>query len=133
MELIAKLNDKNIPFENIILHCMKKSAWDAIKDKEYWGEKELAAEGFIHCSTPEYFWRVAPVFNDISEELVILCIDKTKLSAEVKFEDGDNCGRAYPHIYGTVNNSAVVSVFPFLRGKNGKWLKNPEFLEIENK
>lgn len=33
-------------------------------------------DGFIHCSTIEYFWRVAPNFLDVEEPMVILCIDE---------------------------------------------------------
>lgn len=118
--------------KNIILHCMKKSTWEECKNKESWGKRNIEAEGFIHCSQPEYFWRVAPNFDGIADELVILCIDETKLSANVKYEDGDGCGRSYPHVYGMINNSAVTAVLPFLRGKNG-WIKNPELEKFEDK
>ena len=59
-----------------------------------------------------------------------ICIDEDKLDAKVCYEDGDNCGRAYPHVYGLVNNSAVVDVLPFLQDENGKYVKNPEFLDV---
>jgi len=115
----------------MILHCMKKSAWNAVKSEKYWGAQAIASEGFIHCSTVAYFWRVAPLFSESDEDFVLVCIDKEKLSAEVRYEDGDNCGRFYPHIYGPVNHDAVVMVLPFLRDENGKYCKNPEFSEIE--
>lgn len=35
--------------------------------------------------------------------------------------------KAYPHIYGLVNNDAVISVLPFLRDDNGDYIHNPEF------
>ena len=117
----------------MILHCMKKSIWEERKNKEYWGQRNLNAEGFLHCSTVEYFWRVVPNFDGVKDELVLVCINEEKLESEVRYEDGDNCGRAYPHIYGLVNNSAVEDVLPFLRDKDGKYIKNPEFTEIEDK
>ena len=119
--------------KNIILHCMKKSTWKARKNKELWGKRNIDAEGFIHCSQPEYFWRVAPNFDGTEDELVILCIDETKLFSIVKYEDGDGCGRSYPHVYGLINNSAATAVLPFLRDKNGKWIKNPELEIFEDK
>ena len=117
----------------MILHIMKSSTWEERKNKESWGKRNIEAEGFIHCSQPEYFWRIAPNFDEIIEELVIICIDETKLSADVKYEDGDNCGRSYPHVYGMINNSAVTAVLLFLRGENGKWVKNPELEIFEDK
>ncbi len=117
----------------MILHCMKKSLWEGRKNKLSWGEREIQTEGFIHCSTVEYFWRVAPNFKESADKLVILCIDENKLQSEVRFEDGDNWGRAYPHIYGLVNNDAVISVLPFLTDNNGDYVKNAEFSHIEEK
>ena len=117
----------------MILHCMKKALWDARKDKPFWGEREIEADGFIHCSTLEYFWRVAPNFSEIKEELVLLCIDESRLTAEVRYEDGDGCGRAYPHIYGPVDRDAVVAVLPYLKNADGRYRKNPEFFDIEDR
>ena len=46
----------------MILPCMKPCAYEQRKDKPLWGARNLAAQGLIHCSPPEYFWRVAPIF-----------------------------------------------------------------------
>ena len=115
-----------------LLHCMKKSTWEERKNREFWGRRNIETEGFIHCSQPEYFWRVAPNFDGIKDEMVILCIDENKLSAKVRYEDGDGCGRSYPHVYGMINSSAVTAVLPLLRDGNG-WVKNPELEIFEDK
>lgn len=117
----------------MILHCMKKSIWEERKNKEYWGQRNLDSEGFLHCSIIEYFWRIVWLFEEEQDEFVIVCIDEKKLESEVRYEDGDNCGRTYPHIYGLVNNSAVVDVLPFLRDASGKYVKNPEFLNVKDR
>ncbi len=117
----------------IILHCMTEKRWNDRKNKPFWGQTNIDAEGFIHCSTIEYFWRVAPNFADVQEPLVLICIDENKLNAPVKYEDGDNCGRYYPHIYGLVNNDAVVTVLSYLKDDSGCYIKNPEFENTENK
>ena len=52
---------------------------------------------------------------------------------EVRYEDGDNCGREYPHVYGRINNDAVMTVLPFIKDKDGVWHKNPEFSNIQDK
>lgn len=117
----------------IILHCLRKDTWEAIKDKPVFGEESVAAEGFIHCSSIEYFWRVAPNFRDIADELALLCIDTEKLTSPLKWEDGDNSGREYPHIYGPVNLDAVVAVLPYRKDKDGDYIKNEEFAYIPNR
>lgn len=117
----------------MILHCMKLKTWEDIKNKECWGKRNIEADGFIHCSTVEYFWRVAPNFRDVQEELVLLCIDEDKLKSEVRYEDGDHCGREYPHVYGLINNDAVIMVLPFLKNEDGTYKKNPEFDGIQER
>ncbi len=117
----------------MILHCMTKRKWDKKKNEKEWGQEELDLGGFIHCSTIEYFWRVAPIFENIMEPMVILCIDEEKLLSEVRYEDGDSCGRYYPHIYGKINNDAILQVLPFLKTSNGKYQKNLEFKSIIDK
>lgn len=75
---------------------------------------------------------MAPSFRNINEPLVLICIDESRLTSEIKYEDNDNCGRYYPHIYGEVNMSSVVRVLPFLKDNNGDYIKNPEFENIMN-
>lgn len=78
-------------------------------------------------------WRVTPNFRSITDELVLLCIDQEKLEAEVKWEDGDSCGRSYPHVYGLINFNAVIKGLPYLKDKDGAWIKNKELKNISNK
>lgn len=110
----------------MILHCMKRSTWEQRAKCSCWGKRNLERDGFIHCSPPEYWWRVAPNFTNTEEPLVLVCIDEERLLAEVRWEDGDDCGRLYPHIYGLVNNSAVTAVLPFQKDAEGNFVKNPE-------
>ena len=117
----------------MILHCMKRETWERVKCERYFGEKSIEAEGFIHCSSVDYMWRVAPNFEDVEDELVLLCIDTDKLEAEVRWEDGDNSGRSYPHVYGLINLDAVIAVLPYLKNKDGTWIKNDELSCIPNK
>lgn len=117
----------------MILHCMKRSIWEGRKQKSAWGNRDIQINGFIHCSTVEYFWRVAPNFKDIKEEMVLLCIDENKVKAKVCYEDNDNCGRFYPHVYGLINNDAVIAVLPFIKDEKGNYIKNQELAHIEDK
>ncbi len=117
----------------MIVHCMKRETWNRVKDKSYFGEESIETEGFIHCSPVDYLWRVTPNFKDIEDDLVILCIDTNRLESEVRWEDGDNCVRYYPHVYGLINMDAVTSVLPYLKDEDGTWIKNEEFENIPDK
>lgn len=117
----------------MILHCMKMDTWEKIRNEEYFGHEQIESEGFIHCSPVEYFFRVAPNFREEKEELVLLLIDEDTLSAEVKWEDGDGCGRLYPHIYGPADLKAVIKVLPYLKDSDGSWIMNEELQHVGDK
>lgn len=103
-----------------------------MKSKKYFGDESIAREGFVHCSPVKYMWRVAPNFKNVPDELVLLCIDTEKLEPEFRWEDGDNCGRSYPHVYGLINTDAVVNVLPYLKDENGNWIKNEELEDFDD-
>ena len=115
----------------IILHCMKKSEWDKLKNEKLLNL--LSPQGFIHCSTPDNFVYVAPNFKKLKDDLVLLCIDEGKVKAEVKYEEFESSGHFYPHIYGCLNADAIIDVVPFLTDKLGNWLKNTELESMVNK
>lgn len=117
----------------MILHCMDKCIWEERKDKVTWGKRNIEADGFIHCSEPEFFWRLVPYFEGMKKKLVILCIDEKKLVSEVRYETGDDSGICYPHVYGMINNDAVITVLPFLTDEKGTYIKNNELLSIDDR
>ena len=53
----------------MILHCMDKCIWEERKDKATWGKRNIEADGFIHCSQPELFWRLVPYFEEMNKKL----------------------------------------------------------------
>lgn len=114
----------------MIVHCIRKVDWEAIKDKEFWGEEQLEKEGFIHCSKVEQFDYVAPSFENKKYEFVLLCIEENKLISEVKYEDSDACGMYFPHVYGLINNDSILMVLPFLKDASGHYKRN---IELQNK
>ena len=116
----------------IIAHCMKKTAWEAVKDNDYWGYDSLEKSGFVHCSSIKYLWRVLPNFEKYTEDYVIICMDEDLLESEVRYEDGGDLGRLYPHVYGPINNSAVTMVMDYLKDSEGHYRKNPELYDIKD-
>lgn len=39
----------------------------------------------------------------------------------------------YPHVYGLINNDALIEVLPFLRNEDGTYKMNPEFDNIQER
>jgi uncharacterized protein (DUF952 family) len=78
-------------------------------------DRTLEEEGFIHCSFEQQVaYVVATYFRDVDDELVVLVIDRQRVSAEVRVESagGDEW---FPHMYGPLNLDAVIDVRPVER------------------
>lgn len=72
--------------------------------------RELHEEGFIHLSFEEQVPFVASAFYAGMADLVLLHVDESKLTAELKVEQLDGAPEAFPHLYGPLNVDAVVDV-----------------------
>ena len=108
----------------IILHCLKECEWNKYKNEKFYGEEYIKSGGFIHCSDVHTVHKVVWMFLDISEPLVLLCIDTSRVQAEIKWENGGSTD--YPHIYGLLNTDSIVNVLPFLKNDNNQFVLNQE-------
>lgn len=109
----------------MIYHICERAAWQAALAAGRYSAASLAAEGFIHCSTREQALAVAEAFYRGKEDLLLLCIDESRLLPPLRWEapahptagggagiEIDAAGR-FPHIYGRVNLDAVVAALDF--------------------
>ncbi len=115
-----------------ILHITTEKWWLQNRENEFLEPESLKTEGFIHYSQVEFFWRVAPMFKDIEEKLVILIVDPKVLGPNLKYEAFETEGRAYPHLYGPMNTKAIVGILDYHKDTQGNWIKNTEFSHISN-
>lgn len=95
----------------MILHICSAGEWQSSNDGHY-RCASLDHEGFIHCSRPEQVVEVAGRLFQGRRDLVLLVIDPDLVTAEIRCEDGGN-GNFYPHVYGSLNTSAVTAVVAF--------------------
>lgn len=93
---------------------------EALSHEKPLGKSLLLTNPFIHASTVDLFHRVLPKLIH-QTDLVIVIIDETKLSSVVKYEDKNNNQLFYPHIYGPINDEAIVSIEPLIV-KDGQWV-----------
>jgi uncharacterized protein (DUF952 family) len=106
---------------NSILHIARRADWLAAVASGHYKTSSLDLEGFIHCSTAAQVVGTAKRFFAGQKDLVLLGIDVNKVEAEVKYEAASG-GALYPHIYGSLNVSAVVRVFDFAADANGEFV-----------
>jgi uncharacterized protein (DUF952 family) len=95
-----------------IYHITTMPAWQAAQECGSYVHPSLESEGFMHCSYRDQVAETAQLHFKDQSELLLLCIDPTRLKAELKPEVSRN-GAAFPHLYGPLNLDAVEKVRPF--------------------
>jgi uncharacterized protein (DUF952 family) len=95
-------------------------------------------DGFIHCTAgTNMLVEVANAFfADLEDELLVLEIDPTRLTAPLKYEppmppthssatsretSTATPDTLFPHIYGPLNRQAIVRCFALARTETGQW------------
>jgi uncharacterized protein (DUF952 family) len=102
----------------MIYHIASRADWEAALAAGTYTADSLAAEGFIHCSTGAQLSGTAARFFASRSDLLLLAIDTARLTAELRYEEGEP-GVLFPHLYGPLNLEAVVETRPFAPGADG--------------
>ena len=98
---------------------MQHEVWRTVSSGNHYTPRSLVDEGFIHCST---FNNVLIPANERfagHQDLILLVIEIERLSSKVIYEDCEDRGLLFPHIYGELNTSAVQAAIPFPPSASG--------------
>jgi len=93
----------------MIYHITTAEHYHSFAGKDYYESPALHEEGFIHCSTEDQVSGILQRYFDGQSNLFLLVIDAAKLKSRLKIEAASN-GELFPHVYGPVNKSAIVSI-----------------------
>lgn len=108
--------------QTTIIYCLvPKAYWEKWMDQDHYYPRDYEQEGFIHATKgDELLEKVANrVYGQFEEELYVLVVDETKCASEVKYEAAKD-GLLYPHIYGPLNQDAIVDMKQMQR-TDGQW------------
>jgi uncharacterized protein (DUF952 family) len=111
----------------VILHIATRDAWQQAQAAGAYRGDTLDVQGFIHCSRPEQLVAVANARFRSRADLLLLSIDESRLTAELREEEGEP-GQLFPHIYGPLNLDAVVRAEAFVPLADGAFTL-PEWVE----
>jgi uncharacterized protein (DUF952 family) len=87
--------------------------------------RSVGEVGFIHCSLPEQVQRVADQAYGGRRRVVLLTIDRSRLSDEVRMENLEGGDELFPHLYGELPLEAVIQVDPVPVGDDGRLAVTP--------
>jgi len=101
-----------------IFHITTRDDWKAAQRDGVYTAPSLDAEGFIHCSTIDQVVATANSFYRGRRDLVLLCIEESRLKAPLRYEspanpDDTRASQRFPHLYGRLNLDAVDRVVEF--------------------
>ena len=113
----------------MIYHITSRQSWQESQQLGAHRADSLESEGFIHCSTETQVLPVTEKYYKGQSELILLQIDPTRLSSELRWEPpsggapppGVPEGELFPHIYGPINLDAVVKVFELEANPDGSF------------
>ena len=96
----------------MIYIVIPQSHWKVALTKGYYESGSLATEGFIHASREEQVKGVLDRYFKNQADLLLLHIDESKLTAELKYELAPSVNEEFPHIFGRLNTDAVIKTTP---------------------
>ena len=96
----------------MIYHVITAGNWKAALAQGYYEADSLATEGFIHASNESQVKGVLERYYQNQTNLLLLHIDETKLTAELKYELAPSVNEEFPHVFGRLNIDAVINATP---------------------
>ncbi len=104
----------------LIYHMCRRDEWEAAQASgAYGGSSQDQADGFIHFSDATQIVESAAKHRAGQDGLVLLAVDPAALGDALKWE-ASRGGALFPHLYGDLPVSAVVSARGLPLGENGK-------------
>jgi len=91
-----------------IFHLASPGDAQGLLDRGSYHTASLDSEGFIHCCTAEQLAGVMQRYYSDAQELVLLSLDVSLLDVDLVFENTVGGDELFPHVYGQINQQAVV-------------------------
>ena len=101
----------------MIYHILTSAEW--AQASASYAPGGFAADGYVHCCNAEQLEYVSGRYFRGKQDLVVLCIETSKLKAPIKYEDLNREGMLFPHLYGALNTDAVEKVVHFTPNADG--------------
>jgi uncharacterized protein (DUF952 family) len=94
----------------MLLHLTTRDAWTVALAARVHAPPSLASEGFLHFSDENQVLESAERHFRGLTDVLLLCVDAGRLTAELRYEFAPARGQLFPHLYGPLNLDAVTAV-----------------------
>ncbi len=103
-----------------LYHAASRADWDT-RSGDHYQPATFADEGFVHLSSADQMVGTLHKHYPGRTDLVVLTVDANAVEADLVWEDLYGSGMEFPHIYGPINLSAVVTATPTSCDDGGGW------------
>jgi uncharacterized protein (DUF952 family) len=124
----ASADNARIGNAHRLVHLCTREEWDRAQVEGARRTPSLDSDGFVHLSAPRQVHLPANRLFAGRDDVVLLWLDPDRLGAPVKWEPGvptDPESMRFPHLYGPLPASAVVSVTDYRPGPEGTYAALP--------
>lgn len=108
----------------VLIHLCSADEWEQAQRVGERRPPSLDEVGFVHLSSPQQVHLPANRLYAGRTDMVMLWCDPPKLGASVLWEpgvEGDPDSMMFPHLYGPLPVSAVISITSYLPDADGKF------------
>ncbi len=118
--------------DEVIYHMCRADEWaEAKRTGSYGGSSQDKADGFIHFSSKAQVATSAAKHRRGQPEILLLAVATEPLGGDLRWEPSRG-GQLFPHLYGPLPVSAVLSATPLDLGPDGVHLFPPDFPTSED-
>ncbi|WP_370325495.1 DUF952 domain-containing protein [Euzebya sp.] len=102
-----------------VVHAIGAEEWAAAGEAVR--PPSLESEGFIHLSTPSQIAWVCDQRYADRDDLVLLVVHPDDLPIDLVWEDCEEVGQDFPHLYAPLPRTAVQAVLDYRPGPDGRY------------
>lgn len=95
-----------------VLHITTREAWERARADGSYAPASLAAEGFIHLSSPAQLAGTASRYYRGQRDLIVLVLDPARVEPGALRWEPSTGGELFPHLYRAIDPAEVVAVRP---------------------
>lgn len=107
--------------DDLLFHITTKEYWKEHQNNGRYEPESLESQGFIHCSNGDQISETANRLFPDTDQILLLVIDVSTLGENIKYEEDEETGEKFPHIYGPLNVNAVIDKIDISAEKDGQF------------
>lgn len=95
-----------------IIHLINQGEWESSRGESLLFSESISQFGFVHCCLPEQVPVVLEKWFTQQENVIAVEINSELLDVPLVFENLEGGEEQFPHIYGLVNQNAIIKWYP---------------------